>query len=130
MLLTIPLAPRTGRRLDMYIDERTTGPIFPGANGQRIDRYAADRTVKRLSKRSGITPPTSSPRSSPEPHVPRDPIHRRADHTDTARHRICSGSRTQVLGVVRGCSDLRSGLLGGPAFVSMRASAKLRHGIG
>ena len=51
----IPLASRTGRRLDLYIDERTTGPIFLGANGQRMDRYAADRTVKRLSKRAGIT---------------------------------------------------------------------------
>ena len=53
--LTIPLAPRTGRTLDLYIDERTTGPIFLGASGQRMDRYAADRTVKRLSKRAGIT---------------------------------------------------------------------------
>ena len=31
--VTIPLAPRTGRILDLYIDERTTGPIFLGANG-------------------------------------------------------------------------------------------------
>ena len=51
----IPLAPRTGRTLDLYIGERTTGPIFLGANGQRMDRYAADRTVKRLAKRAGIT---------------------------------------------------------------------------
>jgi integrase/recombinase XerD len=51
----IPLAPRTGRTLDLYIDERTSGPIFLGANGQRMDRYAADRTVKRLAKRAGIT---------------------------------------------------------------------------
>ena len=29
----IPLAPRTGRTLDLYIGERTTGPIFLGANG-------------------------------------------------------------------------------------------------
>ena len=51
----IPLAPRTGRTLDLYIEERTTGPIFLGANGQRMDRYAADRAVKRLAKRAGIT---------------------------------------------------------------------------
>ena len=25
----IPLAPRTSRAIDFYIDERTTGPIFP-----------------------------------------------------------------------------------------------------
>ena len=51
----IPLAPRTGRTLDLYIGERTSPPIFVGANGQRMDRYAADRTVKRLAKRAGIT---------------------------------------------------------------------------
>ena len=53
--VTIPLAPRTARTLDLYLGERTTGPIFLGANGQRMDRYAADRTVKRLAKRAGIT---------------------------------------------------------------------------
>jgi integrase/recombinase XerD len=53
--VTIPLAPRTGRTLDLYIDERTSGPIFLGVNGQRMDRYAADRIVKRLTKRAGIT---------------------------------------------------------------------------
>ncbi|MGF1596888.1 MAG: tyrosine-type recombinase/integrase [Acidimicrobiales bacterium] len=50
----IPLAPRTARTLDLYLGERTSGPIFLGANGQRMDRYAADRTVKRLAKRAGI----------------------------------------------------------------------------
>ena len=40
---TIPLAPRTSRVLDLYLNERTTGPIFLGAKGGRMDRYAADR---------------------------------------------------------------------------------------
>jgi integrase/recombinase XerD len=53
--VTIPLAPRTARALDLYIGERTVGPIFPGAAGGRMDRYAADRTVKRLARRAGIT---------------------------------------------------------------------------
>jgi integrase/recombinase XerD len=52
---TIPLAPRTARALDLYIGERATGPIFLGAAGARMDRYAADRTVKRLARRAGIT---------------------------------------------------------------------------
>jgi integrase/recombinase XerD len=52
---TIPLAPRTGRALDLYIGERTLGPIFLGLNGLRMDRYAADRTVKRLARQAGIT---------------------------------------------------------------------------
>jgi integrase len=52
--VTIPIAPRTSRALDLYIADRTTGPIFLGANGGRMDRYAADRMVKRLVKRAGI----------------------------------------------------------------------------
>jgi integrase len=51
----IPLAPRTARALDAYIADRTVGPIFVGLNGERTDRYAADRTVKRLARRAGIT---------------------------------------------------------------------------
>ena len=38
---TIPLAPRASRALDLYIGERTTGPIFLAAKGRRTDRYAA-----------------------------------------------------------------------------------------
>jgi site-specific recombinase XerD len=53
--VTIPLAPRTSRVLDLYIGERTSGPIFLGAKGGRMDRYAADRTVKRLARHAGIT---------------------------------------------------------------------------
>ncbi len=53
--VTVPLAPRTSRVLDLYLDERTTGPIFIGAKGGRMDRYAADRMVKRLARRAGIT---------------------------------------------------------------------------
>jgi integrase/recombinase XerD len=52
--VTIPLAPRTSRALDLYLGERTTGPIFLGAKGGRMDRHAADRTVKRLARKAGI----------------------------------------------------------------------------
>jgi integrase len=52
---TIPLAPRTARAVDLYIGERTSGPVFLGAGGGRMDRYAADRTVKHLAGRAGIT---------------------------------------------------------------------------
>ena len=37
--VTIPLAPRTSRALDLYLGERTTGPIFLGAKGGRMDRH-------------------------------------------------------------------------------------------
>ena len=61
--VTIPLAPgtlsavvrqHTSRALDLYLGERRTGPIFLGAKGGRMDRHAADRTVKRLARRAGI----------------------------------------------------------------------------
>ncbi|MGH9150834.1 MAG: tyrosine-type recombinase/integrase [Acidimicrobiales bacterium] len=51
----IPLALRTSRALDLYLGERAAGPIFVGAKGARMDRYAADRMVKRLARRAGIT---------------------------------------------------------------------------
>ena len=50
----VPIAPRTGRALDLYIGERTMGPIFLGVEGGRMDRYRADRMVKRLTERAGI----------------------------------------------------------------------------
>jgi site-specific recombinase XerD len=53
--VTIPLALRTARALDLYIGERTVGPIFTTVEGRRMDRSAADRTVKRLARRAGIT---------------------------------------------------------------------------
>ena len=52
--VTIPLAPRTARAIDLAIGEREYGPILLGAHGQRLDRYAATRTVKRLAKAAGI----------------------------------------------------------------------------
>lgn len=50
----IPLAPRTSRALDLAIGERHEGPILLGADGGRLDRFAAYRIVRRLAKRAGI----------------------------------------------------------------------------
>ena len=50
----MPLAPRTARAIRLYIGERTNGPIFLGSYGQRMDRHAADRAVKRIARRAGI----------------------------------------------------------------------------
>ena len=47
-------APRTVRALDLYLDERSSGPIFATGEGRRMDRGAADRIVKRLARRAGI----------------------------------------------------------------------------
>jgi integrase len=51
----VPLAPRTARAIRLYVGERTTGPIFLGAEGARMDRHAADRAVKRIARRAGIS---------------------------------------------------------------------------
>jgi integrase/recombinase XerD len=54
-IVTIPLAPRTARAIDLAIDERSEGPIVTGADGKRLDRHGAARIVRRVARRAGIT---------------------------------------------------------------------------
>jgi integrase/recombinase XerD len=56
-IVTIPLAPRTARAIDLTIGERLEGPIFTCAKGRRLDRHAAGRIVRRVAKQAGITKP-------------------------------------------------------------------------
>ena len=51
----VPLAPPTLRALLTYLDGRQGGPLFLGAEGGRMNRHAAARIVKRVSKKAGIT---------------------------------------------------------------------------
>jgi integrase/recombinase XerD len=53
-VVTIPLAPRTARAIDMAIGERTDGPVFLAADRRRLDRYGAGRMVRRIARRAGI----------------------------------------------------------------------------
>jgi site-specific recombinase XerD len=53
-IVTIPLAPRTARSLDLAISERVDGPIFLRADGQRMDRHCGGRTVRRVARRAGL----------------------------------------------------------------------------
>jgi len=53
-VVTVLLAPRTARAIDLAIGERTEGPIFVGPDGARIDRHGAGRMVKRIARRAGI----------------------------------------------------------------------------
>jgi integrase/recombinase XerD len=55
--VTIPLAPRTARAIDLAISERPDGPIFQRPDGQRLDRHAAGRIVRRIARRAGIGKP-------------------------------------------------------------------------
>jgi site-specific recombinase XerD len=54
-VVTIPLAPRTARAVDLAVGERYEGPIFLGFDGNRLDRHGADRIVRRVARRAGIT---------------------------------------------------------------------------
>jgi integrase/recombinase XerD len=54
-VVTIPLAPRTARAIDLVVGERSEGPIFCDNDGQRLDRHAASRIVHRIAHQAGIT---------------------------------------------------------------------------
>ncbi len=54
-VVTIPLAPRTARAIDLAIGERIEGPIFLAADGRRLDRHGAGRVVRRIARQAGIT---------------------------------------------------------------------------
>jgi integrase/recombinase XerD len=56
-IVTVPLAPRTARAIDLAIGERTEGPIFLGPNGNRLDRHGAARIVRRVAHRAGADKP-------------------------------------------------------------------------
>ncbi|MDP9091472.1 MAG: tyrosine-type recombinase/integrase [Actinomycetota bacterium] len=55
--VTIPLAPRTARAVDLAIGERPDGPIFLRPDGQRMDRHCASRIVRRVARRAGVNKP-------------------------------------------------------------------------
>jgi site-specific recombinase XerD len=56
-VVTIPLAPRTARAIDLAISERTDGPIFLTADGRRLDRHGAARIVRRAARKAGTAKP-------------------------------------------------------------------------
>ncbi|MBK8332793.1 MAG: tyrosine-type recombinase/integrase [Acidimicrobiaceae bacterium] len=52
--VTMPLAPRTARAIDLVIGERFEGTILYGNDGGQLDRHAAARIVRRIAKAAGI----------------------------------------------------------------------------
>jgi integrase/recombinase XerD len=93
-VVTIPLAPRTARAIDLAVGERTEGPpLFVGADGRRLNRHGAARIVRRVTRRAGIAKHVS-------PH--------------TLRHGFITAA--QVSGVALDATFVRSGerLLPGP----------------
>src|SRR5690348_6008558 len=56
-VVTIPLARRQARALDLAVGERVDGPIFLTPEGRRLDRRGAARVVRRVARRAGISKP-------------------------------------------------------------------------
>ena len=54
-VVTVPLAPRTARAIDLAIGERTEGPVFLARDGRRLDRHGAGRIVRKTARSAGIT---------------------------------------------------------------------------
>ena len=53
-VVTIPLAPRTARAINLAIGERAGGPVFLAADGRRLDRHGAGRIVRKTARRARI----------------------------------------------------------------------------
>lgn len=51
---TVALAPRTADALDAMLAGRSVGPLFATRSGQRMDRHAALKVVRRLARTAGI----------------------------------------------------------------------------
>ena len=54
-VVTVPLAPRTARAIDLALGERCAGPVFLAPDGRRLDRHGAARIVRQVARRAGIT---------------------------------------------------------------------------
>lgn len=51
---TVALAPRTARALDVLLDGRDIGALFVDDDGERVSRFVAHRTVRRLARGVGM----------------------------------------------------------------------------
>jgi integrase len=58
-VVTVPLAPRTARAIDLAVGERTEGPVFLARDGRRLDRHGAGRIVRQVARRAGIAKPVT-----------------------------------------------------------------------
>jgi len=84
-VVTIPLAPRTARAIDLAVGGRSEGPVFLSGGGRRLDRHGAARIVRRAACRAGITKPVGQAHAAACVH------HRRVGCRGAAAG--CAGSR-------------------------------------
>ncbi|MFI7252711.1 tyrosine-type recombinase/integrase [Micromonospora chalcea] len=57
----VPLPPAVARANDRAVNERTAGPLLRNTNGRRMDRHAATRRLKHLTRIAGIRMPRMHP---------------------------------------------------------------------
>jgi len=88
-VVTIPLARRTARAIDLAAGERTGGPVFLAADGRRLDRHGAGRIVRRIARQAGSARPSRPTRSGTPSSRPRWMPESRAGR---ARGRLARGS--------------------------------------
>ncbi len=50
----VPLPPRVARACDEATGERVEGPLLLSRSGRRMDRHAATRIVRRITKTAGV----------------------------------------------------------------------------
>jgi integrase len=60
-LALVPLPPAVGRAIDRAVADRACGPILPNRNGNRLDRHAATRRLRRLAAVAGVRMPRMHP---------------------------------------------------------------------
>jgi integrase/recombinase XerD len=114
-IVTIPLAPRTARAIDLAIGERTGGPVFLAADGRRLDRHGAGRIVRKLARRAGIAKTIT-------PHTLRHAFIIAAQVSGIASDASFGTSREHALPAA-----LRAGRCGTPALPDAVRGRDLRH---
>jgi integrase/recombinase XerD len=112
-VVTIPLAPRTARAIDLAVGERTEGPVFLTADGRRLDRHGGGRIVRWIARRAGIlktvTPHTlrhAFITAALDAGVPLRDVQEAASHADprtTIRYDRASGSLDRARHLHRRC---------------------------
>jgi integrase len=103
-VVTIPLAPRTARAIDLATGERTEGPLFfLAGEGKRMDRHGAAWIVRRVTRRAGITKHVS-PHTLRHPFitaaldasVPPGDVQEAASHADPRTNMRCDRARSSL----------------------------------
>jgi integrase/recombinase XerD len=105
-VVTIPLAPRTARAIDLAISERTEGPLFLGSDAKRLDRHGAARIVRRVTRRAGIAKKVSPHTlrhafitAALDAGVPLRDVQEAASHADPRTTMRYDRARTSLMGL-------------------------------